>query len=80
MHDQMADDRQMLPGEIREAVYVEGMVFGIIAVFQLLQQPGHLIPGIPLAPAAEGIVALHQQGQLLQLLGKAALGPGGGFL
>ena len=78
--DEVLQNGQVLPGKVREAVDVEYMVLGVGALFQLLQQPGHLIPGVPLAPAAQGIVALHQQGQLLQLLGKAALGPGGGFL
>ena len=71
--DQMLDDGQILPGKIRETVYVEGVIPAKAAHFQLFQQPGHLISGIPLAPAAQTVVGFHQQGKLLQLLGKASL-------
>ena len=77
---EMLQNRQVLPGEIREAVDVECMLLGIVPLLQLFQQPGHLIPGVPLAPAAQGIIPLHQQGQLLQLLGQAALRLQGGML
>ena len=77
--DQVLQNRHVLPGKVREAVDVKYMLPGVVTVLQLLQQPGHLVPGVPLAPAAQAVVALHQQGKLLQLLGKAALGLGGGF-
>ena len=76
---QMGNNRHILPGKVREAVYVKDMLLAEAALLQLFQQPGHLVSGVPLAPATEGIIALHQHGQLLQLLGKAAVGfPGGG--
>ena len=53
------------------------MLLAKAALLQLLQQPGHLIPGVPLAPGAEAVITRHQQGKLLQLLGKTALCFGG---
>ena len=59
--NQMLQNGHMLPGEIREAVNVKYVLPGEIPILQLLQQPGHLVPGVPLAPAAQAVVALHQQ-------------------
>ena len=73
----MLQNCQMLPGKVRETVYVEGMPFSKAAFLQLFQQLSLLIPGISFSPTADGIVALQQQRQFLQFLGKAALCPGG---
>ena len=78
--DQLLQDGQILPGEVRKAVYVKDMVLAIVAFLQLLQQPAHLIPGVPSALGAEAVIALHEQSQLLQLLGKASRGPGRSLL
>ena len=75
---EVVENCQILPGKIRETVYVKYVFLGKGAVLQLLQQPGHLVPGVPLAPPAQAVVAVHQQRQLLQLLGKTSLRlPGG---
>ena len=68
------DDRQVLAGKVRETVYVKNMFFPKCALFQLFQQPGHLVSEIPLSPAAQAVIAFHQERKLLQLLGKAAFG------
>ena len=78
--NQMLQNGHMLPGEIREAVNVKYVLPGKVPILQLLQQPGHLVPGVPLAPAAQAVVALHQQRELLQLLGQASLCLGGSGL
>ena len=78
--DQVLQNSQILPGKVREAVYVKHMVFAVIAVLQPLQQPGHLVPGVSPALGAEAVVALHKQSQLLQLLGQASRSPGGSGL
>ena len=66
--NQMLQNRQMLPGEIRETIYVENAPGSKIILLQLIQAPGHLIPGIPEPLGAEGIVALQDQGEFFQLL------------
>ena len=71
--DQVAHDGHMLPGQVREAVYVKFVVFRKIALLQLLEEPVHLIPGVRLALGADAVVALQNQSQLLQLLGQRAL-------
>ena len=76
----MLQNRHILPGKIRKAVYVKNMIFPVIAVFQLLQKPGHPVSGVTPALGAEAVIALHQQRQLLQLLGKGPLGRKGGLL
>ena len=76
--DKIFQNRQMLPGKVREAVHIQPVRLPEVAGFQLLQHPGHKIPGVHLSPLADGIVGLQNQGQLLQLLGKASLGLGGG--
>ena len=68
----MLQNGQVLPGKIRESVYVKHMLLGEAPLLQVLQQPGHLVSGVPLAPAAQAVIAFHQQRQLLQLLGQAA--------
>ena len=70
---QVLQNGQILPGEVRKALYVEYMVLRVIAVLQLLQEPGHPVSGVPLALGAEAVVALHQKAKLLQLLGKGSL-------
>ena len=72
--DQVLQYRHILTGKIRKAVYVEHMIFPVIAVLQLLQKPGHPVSGVTPALGAEAVIALHQQRQLLQLLGKSPLG------
>ena len=68
----MVDNGKVLSGKIRKTVYVEGMRISKAAVFQLLQQPGHLITGIPLAVGAKAIIGGKQQRKLLQLLRQGA--------
>ena len=70
---QVLQNGQILPGKVRKALYVEYMVFRVIAVLQLLQEPGHPVSGVPFALGAEAVVALHEKPQLLQLLGKGSL-------
>ncbi len=69
---------QVLSCKIRKSVYVKHMLLSERSFLQLLQEPGHLVSGIPLSPGAQAVVALHEQCQLLQLLGKRPLRlPGG---
>ena len=70
---QIVKDRQILPGKVRKAVYVEHVLLSIASILQLFQQPGHLVTGVPFSPLAQTVVSIHQQGKLLQLLGKASL-------
>ena len=72
--NEMPDDGRVLAGQIRESVYVKMMIFRKIAAFQLLQQPVHLVTGIRLTGGADGLVALQDQGKLLQLLGQGTVG------
>ncbi len=67
---QFLQNGHVLPGEIREAHHIEGMVFRKIPVLQFFQQPIHLISGVLLAVGAEAVVGFQNQGQFLQLLGK----------
>ena len=76
--NEMLQNRQMLPGKVREAVYVKNVLLCKISLLHLFQEPRHLIPRVALAPAAQGVVALHQKRQLLQLLCQTAFCfPGG---
>ena len=70
--DQVLDDGKILPGEVRESVYVKDMFFAKGSFFQMFQQPCHLVSGVPLTPAAQAVIALHQESQFFQLLRKAA--------
>ena len=70
--NQMLQNGQVLPGKIRKSVYVKHMLLGKAPLLQVFQQPGHLVSGVPLALAAQAVIAFHQQRQLLQLLGQAA--------
>ena len=63
--NQVLQNFQVLAGVVRETVDIKHMGLGIVAFLQLLQQPGHLIAGITLSLAAQSIIALHEQGQLL---------------
>ena len=69
--DEMFQNFQILPGKVRKTIYVKGVVFSEIPQFQLFQQPGHPISGVPLSPGTEAVVGRHQKGQFFQLLGQA---------
>ena len=70
----MLQNGHILPGKVRETVYVKDMLRPVIAVLQPLQKPGHLVSGVSLALGAQAVIGLHHGGKLFQLLGKAAGG------
>ena len=70
--NQMFQNLQILASKIRKTVYVKNMLFPKSSLFQLFQQPGHLVSWVPLAPAAQAVVTFHQQRQFFQLLGQAS--------
>ena len=63
----------MLTGKVRETVYVKHMVFSKCSLFQLLQKQRFQISRVTAALRTKRIIALHQQRQLFQLLGKTSL-------
>ena len=71
--DQVLQNGHMLPGKVREPVYVEYMVSCKAAFFQLFQKLRLPIPGIPFAPGTNTVVAFQKQGKFLQLLGQTTL-------
>ena len=70
----MFHDGHVLPGQVREAVYVKGMIFRKVALLQLFQQPVHLVTGILAALGADCVIASQDQGQFFQLLGQGSGG------
>ena len=71
--DEVFQNRQMLTGKVWETVYVKHMVFSKRSLFQLFQKQGLQITRVTTTLRTKRIIALHQQRQLFQLLGKTSL-------